>query len=157
LGARRPAHPRQLWLVRQDGPAGVAPGPRPSDPRAAGGRNLMTLLDTLSPDDVVATTRTLVKLGEPPALEYALLPDTMGVCLRAEDGSPLVQIDFGTYGVLWVYRSDLRVLSAPALTDPDSTWDMYVAEARESARLRESISALTHASAPKLARAGDSG
>ena len=30
------------------------------------------LLDTLSPDDVVATTRTLVKLGEPPALEYAL-------------------------------------------------------------------------------------
>jgi len=117
----------------------------------------MTLLDTLSPDDVVATTRTLVKLGEPPALEYALLPDTMGVCLRAEDGSPLVQIDFGTYGVLWVYRSDLRVLSAPALTDPDSTWDMYVAEARESARLRESISALTHTSAPKLARAGDSG
>ena len=48
-------------------------------------------------------------------------------------------------------------LASPALPDPDSTWDMYVAEARESARLRESISALTHTSAPKLARAGDSG
>ena len=117
----------------------------------------MTLLDTLSPGDVVATTRTLVKLGEPPALEYALLIDSIGVCLHAEDGSPLVQVDFGMDGVLWVYRSDLRVLSVPALTDPDSTWDLYVAEARESARLRESISALTHASAPVLARAGDSG